>query len=105
MGTCIGRAAPERLVTSKGKTRRCVVMTGSAGTEGTSVIAMTGKRNCQKSLKGAVESAKAFGDRISVARAGIIAAEEGVSSMHDVTEGGCLEPYGNYEGFRRRGRN
>jgi hydrogenase expression/formation protein HypE len=92
VGTCIGRAAPERLVTSKGaKPGDVVVMTGSAGTEGTSVIAHDREKELSEKLgKELVESAKAFGDRISVARAGIIAAEEGVSSMHDVTEGGVL---------------
>jgi hydrogenase maturation factor len=84
--------ARERLVTSKGaKPGDVVVITGSAGTEGTSVIAHDRENELvQKLGRELIESAKAFGDRISVARVGIIAAEVGVSSMHDVTEGGVL---------------
>ena len=69
------------------------------------MIAHDREKELCKSLERLIESAKAFGDRISVARVGIIAAEVGVSSMHDVTEEGCLEPYGNYARLPAQGRN
>jgi hydrogenase expression/formation protein HypE len=91
-GTCIGRVPPGGLVTSRGaKPGDDVVLTGSAGIEGTSIIAHDMEEELVSKIgKEIVDSAKSFKDRISVVPEGLIAGKAGASSMHDVTEGGIL---------------
>lgn len=90
--TSIGKVQKDLLVkTSGAKPGDYVVITKSAGLEGTAIIAKV-KEN---ELKGAlgqrtVESAKSFINSISVVKEGMIAAKFGVNSMHDITEGGVL---------------
>lgn len=90
--TAIGIQQKSRMVTSKGaKVGDVIIMTKHAGLEGTAIIA----GDLENTLKGKVsqeiiEAAKGFADKISVVKEGMIAGKIGVSSMHDVTEGGLL---------------
>lgn len=68
-----------------------IIMTKSAGIEGTSIIA----HDFYEKLKGKVskellEEAKNMADDISVVKEGLIGGEIGVNYMHDITEGGVL---------------
>ncbi len=66
-------------------------MTKSAGLEGTAILAYDHEERLKKELGSPViEAAKKMVDQISVIPEGKIAGEIGVSSMHDVTEGGLL---------------
>lgn len=69
----------------------CILMTKTAGLEGTGIIAS----DFEKELAGVLTSeellsAKALLDQVSVVREGVIAGKIGTSGMHDVTEGGIL---------------
>lgn len=90
--TAIGKAPKEKLVTTSGaKTGDDIIMTKSAGIEGTSIIAHDKEKEITAILgKESVDRAKSFTEKISVINEGIIAGEFGVSAMHDVTEGGIL---------------
>lgn len=90
--TAIGRAKTERLVTTSGaKYGDDVVITKTAGIEGTAIIAHDKEEILSKEFgMEFVEKAKSFISDISVVREGIVAGEFGVTSMHDVTEGGIL---------------
>ena len=68
-----------------------LIMTKTAGLEGTAVIANDHADELEPVLgKETVSKARAFMDRISVMKEGIIGGRCGVSSMHDVTEGGIF---------------
>ena len=90
--TAVGKALKDKVVTTGGaKTGDCLVLTKSAGIEGTSIIAFEKEKELLVKLgPELVKEAKSFMDSISVVREGIISAEFGVSAMHDVTEGGVL---------------
>jgi len=90
--TAMGKVVKNKLVTTSGaKAGDSIVLTKSAGIEGTAIIANDKESELVKSLgKTLVDNAKRFMDSISVVKEGIIAGEFGVSSMHDVTEGGVL---------------
>lgn len=69
----------------------CILMTKTAGLEGTGIIAS----DFEKELAGVLTSeellsAKALLDQVSVVREGVIAGKIGTCGMHDVTEGGIL---------------
>ncbi len=69
----------------------CILMTKTAGLEGTGIIA--GDRREQLSgVLSEEELAEAISllDQVSVVREGVLAGEIGTSGMHDVTEGGIL---------------
>lgn len=90
--TCIGKAHKNRVISSRGaKPGDSVIITKSAGLEGTAILAkdldakLAGKLSEEQLFK-----AKSFMDLISVVREGVIAGEFGVSAMHDITEGGVL---------------
>jgi len=90
--TCVGKAPKNRIVSSRGaQPGDCVIITKSAGLEGTAIIAndleyrISGKLSQQQ-----LEKAKSLINSISVVREGVIAGEFGVSAMHDITEGGVL---------------
>lgn len=90
--TAVGKAPKDRVVTTGGaRNGHYLVLTKSAGIEGTAIIAF----EKEKELAGhfdpdIIEEARSFIDSISVIREGIISADFGVSAMHDVTEGGVL---------------
>ena len=90
--TAIGIQKKEDLITSKGaKIGDIVVMTKHAGLEGVSIIASDLEEGLKKSVsQEIIDTAKSFGEEISVVREGVLAGKIGVNSMHDVTEGGLL---------------
>lgn len=68
-----------------------LIMTKTAGLEGTAVIANDHSAELEPVLgKKTVSRARAFMEKISVMKEGIIGGRCGVSSMHDVTEGGIF---------------
>ena len=90
--TAVGKTLKSKLVTTAAaKAGDDVVMTKWAGLEGTSIIAadkkdkLTGVLNESELLE-----AQSLIKHISVVKEGILAAEFGVNSMHDITEGGLL---------------
>ncbi|AOY75829.1 AIR synthase family protein [Clostridium formicaceticum] len=90
--TAIGRQKKSDLVTSKGaKIGDSIIMTKHAGLEGTAILAADLEERLEKSISHEViETAKGFAKKISVVKEGVLAGAVGVSSMHDVTEGGLL---------------
>ncbi|MCX7922922.1 MAG: AIR synthase family protein [Clostridia bacterium] len=90
--TAIGKAPKDKLVSTSGaKPGDSIIITKSAGIEGTAIIAYDKEDMLLKRMdKSSIENAKRFMDSISVVKEGIIAGDFGVSSMHDVTEGGIL---------------
>jgi len=90
--TAIGKIPGEKLVTTSGALAGDdVILTKSAGMEGTAIIAHDKENELKNALAvELIDNAKRFIENISVVREGIIAGEFGVNSMHDVTEGGVL---------------
>ena len=90
--TCIGKAAKGKLVSASGAAAGDIlILTKHAGMEGASIIAHDRESQVKHFLEAeALKEARSYIKRISVVREGIIAAEEGASAMHDVTEGGVL---------------
>lgn len=90
--TAIGRTPKNKLVTTKGaKAGDSIVITKSAGLEGTAIVANDREKELSELLgKELMDEAKGFIDKISVIKEGVLAGEFGVSAMHDVTEGGLL---------------
>ncbi|MDO4261271.1 MAG: AIR synthase family protein [Eubacteriales bacterium] len=88
--TGVGKVQKEKLVTTGGaRVGDDVVATKWIGIEGTSIIA----REKEEELLGCfsrafVEEAKGFDQYLSVVPEAKIAAQAGISAMHDVTEGG-----------------
>ncbi|MCX7709649.1 MAG: AIR synthase family protein [Clostridia bacterium] len=92
MSTAIGKAPKGKVVTTAGaKAGDKIVMTKTAGLEGTAIIAFEREKELLNVLgREIVDNAKKFMDSISVVKEGVIAGAFGVSAMHDVTEGGIL---------------
>lgn len=92
MSTAVGKTRKETLVTTAGaKPGDHIVLTKSAGMEGTAIIASDKEEELKQHLsEGVVERAKTFIERVSAVKEGRIAGEFRVNSMHDVTEGGIL---------------
>jgi hydrogenase expression/formation protein HypE len=68
-----------------------IIMTKSAGLEGTGIIASDYEEELLKVLtREEIESAKRLLDDVSVVTEGTVAGEVGTNGMHDVTEGGIL---------------
>lgn len=90
--TAIGKAQKENLITTSGaKHGDSIILTKTAGLEGTAIIAHDKEDELMAQFGVEfVKSAKRFVDLISVVKEGKIAGEFGVNSMHDVTEGGVL---------------
>ncbi len=90
--TCIGKAPKNKIVSSRGaKPGDCVIMTKSAGLEGTAIIANDLEHRLKGSMsKEQLEAAKNMTRLISVVREGVIAGDFGATAMHDITEGGVL---------------
>ena len=69
----------------------CILMTKSAGIEGTGIIASDYEKELAAFLsKEEIQQAKALLSKISVVKDGMAAGSIGTHGMHDVTEGGIL---------------
>lgn len=92
VSTAVGKILKDKVVSTSGaKAGEDVVMTKFAGIEGTAIIASDKEDELLKIFdKDFLEKAKSYVKNISVVKEGVIAGEFGVSSMHDVTEGGIL---------------
>ena len=90
--TAIGKQKLDELFSNNGiKEGDLLVMTKTAGLEGTGIIAYEKYEELvdifDESLVGI---AKNMLDKVSVVKEGIVAGKQGVTSMHDITEGGLL---------------
>lgn len=90
--TAVGLAPLDRLVSSGGaRPGDALVLTKSAGVEGTAILAAAYARRLSTQVDPEVlDRARAFSARLSVVPDGRAAAAAGASAMHDVTEGGVL---------------
>lgn len=90
--TCFGKALKDRIISSRGaKPGDCVIITKSAGLEGTAIIANDFEEKISDVLtKDQIQRAKSFINSISVVKEGVLAGNFGATSMHDITEGGVL---------------
>lgn len=90
--TAVGKALRDKVVSSRGaQPGDSVVMTKSAGLEGTAILAndFSGRLKDKLSQE-QLNKAKSFMDSISVIKEGVLAGEFGATAMHDITEGGVL---------------
>lgn len=92
VATALGRAPKNKTLARGGITPGDhIVITKSAGLEGTSIIAKDyGDRLRDVLTPEELEEAMAMSERTDVIEEGSIAGDVGVSAMHDVTEGGVL---------------
>ncbi|ABR47172.1 AIR synthase related protein domain protein [Alkaliphilus metalliredigens QYMF] len=90
--TAIGKQLKKEMTVSSGaQVGDIVLMTKHAGLEGTAIIAGDLEdRLLGKISKETLQRAQDFGKDISVVKEGVLAGRVGVTSMHDVTEGGIL---------------
>jgi hydrogenase maturation factor len=90
--TAIGRAPRHGYVSSSGgRPNDVLVMTKTAGVEGTAILASDLADRLRSAVGGEMlDRARAFIDQVSVVPEGLIAARCGATAMHDVTEGGVL---------------
>ncbi len=90
--TAIGKAKRNNLITTNGaKPGDSIILTKFAATEGTAILAWLFEEELIKEFgEEFVSSSKNLLSSISVVKEGLLAAQFGVSSMHDVTEGGVL---------------
>lgn len=90
--TAIGRQLKADIVKNSGvRVGDKIVMTKTAGLEGTGIIAYDLEEQLSSTFsREIIASAQKMVKDISVVKEGIIAGKIGVSSMHDVTEGGIL---------------
>jgi hydrogenase expression/formation protein HypE len=90
--TAIGRELKDKIIkTSGAKLGDKIIMTKTAGLEGTGIIAYDlEEKLITRFSREIIERAKKMVDNISVVKEGIIGGKFGASSMHDVTEGGVL---------------
>ena len=90
--TGIGKVKKDKLVTTSGaKCGDDVVVTKWIGLEGTSIIAKEKEDVLSKRFSmSLLDTAKGFSDYLSVVEDAKIAVSVGVTSMHDVTEGGIF---------------
>ncbi len=90
--TSVGKVSRDKLVISSGACEGDdIIITKSAGIEGTAIIAHDREGFLLERLDAHdVERAKSFAGSLSVVKEGVIAGKLGASAMHDVTEGGIL---------------
>lgn len=88
--TGVGKISKEDMVTTSGlEVGQDIVMTKWAGLEGTAIIAKDQEEALlTRYTRDFIGSAKTFMDHISVVKEAKIGKQYGVTSMHDVTEGG-----------------
>jgi len=111
--TAIGRAARDKYVTSSGcRPGDAVVVTKGLGMEGSAILAADWAEAIKKGavaqalpacrsdeqMEQLLQTARSFSMELSAVRAGVAAADFGVSAMHDITEGGL------YGGLYEMGR-
>lgn len=92
VSTAIGRGKKGQSASAeKIKIGDCILMTKSAGIEGTGIIAGDYEEELAAFLsKEEIQQAKALLSKISVVKDGMAAGSIGTHGMHDVTEGGIL---------------
>ena len=92
VSTAIGRGLRGRSASAKNiKVGDAVIMTKTAGLEGTGIIAGDFKKQLKEILTDEeLAEAKALLGNVSVVRDGTVAGSVGTHGMHDVTEGGIL---------------
>lgn len=90
--TAIGRVKKGKLVTTQGaKPGDDIILTNYAATEGTVILSYFFEEEFRREFGSEfVEEGKKLLSNISVVKEGLLAANYGVTSMHDVTEGGVL---------------
>ncbi len=88
--TVLGKCDRDKLVTSAGaKVGDSIIITKQIGLEGTAIIAKDYEKNLHGVLtEKQLKTAQNQGEFLSVLTEGTIAAKFGVTSMHDITEGG-----------------
>ncbi len=90
--TCAGKVQKERFIPAGGLSEGDdIVMTKWTGLEGTSIIAESKPEILQETLpKTLIETAASFKECLSIVPEARIAAANGATAMHDVTEGGIF---------------
>ncbi len=90
--TAIGRVKKGKLITTEGaKPGDDIILTNYAATEGTVILSYYFEEEFRREFGDEfVEESKKLLGNISVVKEGMLAANYGVSAMHDVTEGGVL---------------
>jgi len=90
--TAIGKTGKEGLVRSDGAQEGdAILMTKSAGLEGTSIICSDREADLGAFLSiDEINEGKSYIGEVSVVEEGLAAASIGVNAMHDITEGGVL---------------
>ncbi|ACL76032.1 AIR synthase family protein [Ruminiclostridium cellulolyticum] len=90
--TCVGKSLKDKIISSSGaKPGDSVILTKSAGLEGTAIIAGDFEEELAEVMnKNELQYAKSLINAISVVPEGVLAGRFGVTSMHDITEGGVL---------------
>lgn len=90
--TCAGKVKKDCFIPTGGLLEDDeIVMTKWAGLEGTSIIAESKADILKKTLPaGLIEKAASFKEYISVVKEAGIAAKNGATAMHDITEGGIF---------------
>ena len=90
--TVIGKCAKGKAISTSGaKKGDDIIVTGHIGYEGTSILAHDYEEKIKNILtEKEIEEAKEYSNDISVLNTGLICGKFGVSSMHDITEGGLL---------------
>lgn len=90
--TALGKQPANQLIkTSGAQVGDILLMTKTAGLEGTGIIAFDKADELQSVLtEGEIEHAQDMLEQISVVPEGVIGGQHPVTSMHDVTEGGVL---------------
>lgn len=90
--TVIGKGKKNKAVITAGsKIGDDIIVTKTIGMEGTYIAINEKYSELKDSLSNEeIMEAKAYGDKLSVVEEGKLAGEFGVSSMHDITEGGLL---------------
>lgn len=90
--TAIGKVKKGKLITTEGaKPGDDIILTNYAATEGTVILSYFFEDELKREFgNDFVEESKKLLSNISVVKEGLLAADYGVSSMHDVTEGGVL---------------
>ena len=79
------------VTSSGGQAGDALLMTRSAGIEGTAILAADRSATLAGVLTGQeIVEAQRYVERISVVRDGVVAGREGAHAMHDATEGGIL---------------
>lgn len=90
-GTVIAKVQRGRVISPSGmRPGDSLIMTKSAGIEGTSIIADCCDEIINVLSAEEIKTAKSFCELTSVVPEGVFAASHGAAAMHDVTEGGIL---------------